>query len=168
MDPHHTPTVVSDSPQPSGRGGSLRSGGPRTALLRSRSFWLRVVLACFVLLNGVVFAFRARIEVRILSAPNYRDPVSTLDEAFVRALPHLPPHGQVGYLKPDFSRANAGDLAGFYQAQYAVAPRIVVEGALPDVVIAVAREGDGLPEVPHGFEHYQTLSGRLALYRRTR
>lgn len=145
----------------------MESLGRRTSLFRSRTFWLRAVLTCFVLLNVVVFAVRGRIEVRILRAPSYTEPVTAIDEAFVRALPHLPPHGPVGYLKPDFSRANASDLAGFYQAQYAVAPRIVVEGAQPDVVIAVARDGDGFPEVPDGFERYQTFSGRLALYRRT-
>lgn len=146
----------------------MASGGNGTSLFRSRTFWLHAVLTCFVLLNVVVFAFRSRIEVRILRAPAYREPVTAIDQAFVRALPYLPPHGQVGYLKPDFSRANAGDLAGFYQAQYAVAPRIVVEGTQPDVVIAVARDGDGLPDVPDGFERYQTFSGRLALYRRIR
>jgi hypothetical protein len=139
-----------------------------TTFFRSRSFWLRAVLASFVLLSSLVFAVRGRNEVRILRTPNYKEPVTAVDQAFVRALPHLPPHGHVGYLKPGFSWANAGDLAAFYQAQYAIAPRVVVAGTQPDVVIAVARDADGLPEVPEGFEAYQTLDGRLALYRRIR
>jgi hypothetical protein len=81
-------------------------------------------------------------------------------------LPHLPPRGVIGYLKPDYQWSNAADLGEFYRAQYALAPRLVVLGTKPDLVVAVARAD--MPPVPDGFVIETVFSGRVALYRRVR
>jgi hypothetical protein len=134
--------------------------------LRSRTFWLRVVLGVFVLINCRYFARHIRSEnAARRSGP---DAVTAADQAFRRALPFLPERGWVGYVKTDFTKANGADMAAFFQAQYAVAPRVLVEGTTPDLVIAAARGHGELPAIPEGFVLEQTFTGRLALLRRVK
>jgi len=139
----------------------------RTFLL-SRPFWLRAILGGFVAVNCIMFARRVMHDGATVLRPGYQDAVTASDEDFRRVLPHLPTHGRIGYLKPGFERANSDDLAQFFQAQYSLAPLVLVTGTQPEFVVAVAREDKGLPEIPDGFERVQVFSAELALYRRVR
>lgn len=134
----------------------------------SRSFWSHAALWGFVALNCLIFAVRSRNEIRVLRVPNYQDALTSADRALGPLGPHLPPHGWVGYLTPDFDWGNSEHLAGLYRAQYALAPRIVVVGTQPDFVVAVAREGRGLPGIPDGFALHRSASSTVAVYRRVR
>jgi hypothetical protein len=145
---------------------SLGSG--KVSLVRSRTLWLRVVLGVFVLLNCRVFAIMIRTELSGLRSPTYQDAQTATELAFAPVLPYLPMGGPVGYLKPGFDRANAADLEELYRAQYALAPRILVTGTPSEFVIAIAREGVGLPEVPEGFARQRVFGPTLALYRRVK
>lgn len=135
-------------------------------LLRGRAVWRHSLLWAFVAINALMLARRSALEWPGANRSATRDAVTASDDAFRRMLPHLPPHGQIGYLKMDFSRANAADLAAFFHAQYSLAPRVLVAGTDPDVVVAVAHGRSELPDVPAGFEQVQRFSNRLALYRR--
>lgn len=137
-------------------------------LLRSSAFWLRLVLGGFVVLNVLLLARWIQLEGRALRSSRGPDSVSGVDQAFIRVLPLLPQHGTVGYLKPDYERANAAHLAAFFRTQYALAPRVLVIGTQPDVVIAVAHDRGELPDVPDGFAMETAFDGKLALYRRVR
>lgn len=139
-----------------------------TTRLRSRTFWLHVVLWGFVSLNGLVFAARSRNEIRVLRVPTYEDALTSADRALGPLGPHLPAHGWVGYLTPGFDWGSAEHLAGLYRAQYALAPRVVVVGTQPDFVVAVAGGGQDLPEIPDGFVLHQSASATVAVYRRVR
>ena len=136
------------------------------ALLRPRLLGLHLLLAAFVAMNAAVVARGIALALPAAMRSATSDAVTASDEAFRRMLPHLPPSGPVGWVNPAGSRANAADLAAFFHAQYSLAPRVLVEGTQPDVVVAVASDRGGLPDVPEGFERVQVFSGRLALYRR--
>jgi hypothetical protein len=125
---------------------------------------MRLVLSAFVLFNCASFARRVSYDLNLRG----RDDVTLADDAFRRMLPFLPERGTVGYLKSDFTRSNAADLAAFFQAQFAIAPRILVNGTDADFVIAATRGGGDLPTAPPGFVLEQTFTGRLALLRRVR
>src|SRR5690606_19997561 len=99
-----------------------------------------VVSNAHMLVEGIQVHLRTR---------QVADPVTVVDSTFARMLPHLPPRGVIGYLKPDYEWSNAGDLAELYRAQYALAPRILILGTEPDFVVAVARAD--MPPVPEGF-----------------
>lgn len=134
----------------------------------SRAVWLRVLLGACIAFNAGVLAKRIGDDVRTLRAPRYQDPVTRVDRAVIRMLPLLPARGTVGYLKTDYDRSNSADLATFFQIQYAVAPRVLVAGTTPDVVIAVGTDRQDLPPVPDGFMMTTALSEKLALYQRVR
>jgi hypothetical protein len=135
-------------------------------LLRHSTVWRQSLLWAFVAINAVMLVRRSALEWPGAGGPATRDAVTASDDAFRRMLPHLPPHGRIGYLKTDFSRANAADLEAFFHAQYSLAPRVLVYGTAPDIVVAVAHGRSELPDVPAGFEQVQRFSNRLALYRR--
>ena len=131
--------------------------------LRSRAFWLRAILAGLVVSNACVFVESIQVHVRTRQVV---DSVTVVDSTLARMLPHLPPRGAIGYLKPEYEPSNAADLRDFVRAQYALAPRILVPGSAPDFVVAVARSE--MPPVPDGFVVDTAFSGRVALYRRAR
>jgi hypothetical protein len=128
-----------------------------------RRFAARLGFTAFVALNAVFLIRRISLQLR---QPPRLDGASAADRMLSAVLPFLPVGGQVGYLKADFLRSNAADLAAFFQAQYAVAPRILVAGTAPDFVIAVARDGRSLPAVPVGFITEHAFGGGVALFRR--
>jgi hypothetical protein len=137
-----------------------------TAVLTDRSRWLCALLCVFIGINALVLARRIVAEWPDDSPSAMPDAIAAFDDAVRLMLPYLPAYGQVGYIKEGFSRANLADLEAFGRAQYSLAPRVLVVGAAPDVVVAVAHGDSQLPEVPVGFEEMRTFSGRLALYRR--
>jgi hypothetical protein len=68
----------------------------------------------------------------------------------------------------DFNRSSRADLVALIHAQYALAPRLLIAGTVPDVVIAAAREGGEIPAPPDGFVLEQVLNGRFAILRRVK
>jgi hypothetical protein len=128
-----------------------------------RCLAVRLGLTAFVALGAVLLL--RRISFQLHQDPR-ADGASTADRVFSAVVPLLPAAGRVGYLETGFLRSNAADLAAFFQAQYALAPRILVAGTAPDVVIAVARKGGPLPSVPAGFVSEGTFAGDIALFRR--
>jgi hypothetical protein len=119
-----------------------------------RCLAVRLGLTAFVALGAVLLL--RRISFQLHQDPR-ADGASTADRVFSAVVPLLPAAGRVGYLETGFLRSNAADLAAFFEAQYALAP---------DVVIAVARKGDPLPSVPAGFVSEGTVAGGIALFRR--
>ena len=131
--------------------------------LRSRTFWVRAILAGLVASNAYVLVESIQVHLRTRQVV---DPVTVVDSTLARMLDHLPPRGVIGYLKSEYDSSNAADLREFVRVQYALAPRILVPGTEPDFVVAVARAE--MPPVPDGFVVETAFSGRVALYRRAR
>ncbi len=128
-----------------------------------RHLAVRLGLTAFVALGALLLIRRISFQLHL---DPRADGASTADRIFAAVAPLLPATGRVGYLKTGFLRSNAADLAAFFQAQYALAPRILVEGTAPDVVIAVARDGGQPPPVPVGFASERTVAGGIAVFRR--
>jgi hypothetical protein len=129
-----------------------------------RAVAARLLLTAFVALGALLLIRRISYQAR-QDPPD--DGAPAADRVFAPVLPLLPAAGQVGYLKTGFRRSNAADLAAFFQAQYALAPRILIAGTAPDVVVAVAGSG-GLPPVPAGFVSEGTAAGGIAVFRRVK
>jgi hypothetical protein len=147
---------------------TVARGNARNLLdqLRTRRFWLHVFLAGFLALGSQVVYQRI---VFALWPPPYFGvlaQVGAVEAMFREAGPFLPPGGQVGYLQEEYSRSRADDYATFFIAQYALVPRVLVEGTRADVVLAVPRPDQGAPDVPDGFSVERRLASGLAIFRR--
>ena len=106
--------------------------------------------------------------------PGEGDPIDRFDRQFQSLIPWLPVHGPVGYLPP----VGGDPYGGFYVAEYALAPRIVIPGAGPDFVIVPAETEPGAhrasaapngedPRLP-GFVLYREAETGARVYRRVR
>lgn len=133
---------------------------------QTRGLLARGLLAAFVLVNVNVLWTRSADQIALRLDAGHRDPVSEFDAAVLRAIPHLPASGTIGYLRQDFERSNLDDLADLFRAQYSLAPRLVTPDPGPDFVLATSDGGGILPDIPAGYELTQRFSSSLALYRR--
>ena len=101
-------------------------------------------------------------------------PIDPLDRRFQSALSALPASGLVGYLTPTAREA----YGGFYVAEYALAPRIVIPNTEPEFVIvppeAVAPGEPSIVGSPsqdprlQGFLLYRTFETGVRIFRRVR
>ena len=126
------------------------------------------MLATFVVLNLNALRQSAIDQAWLRRSTIGRDPVTVSDFTLARAVPHLPASGRIGYLRRNFRTDNTNDLGGLFRTRYTLAPRIVIAGIGPDVLIAAADADGILPDVPPGYEFAYRYSSALALYRRVR
>ena len=106
--------------------------------------------------------------------PSEGDPIEHLDRQFQSLIPWLPDHGTVGYLPPPGGEA----YGGFFVAEYALAPRIVVPGANAEFVIVPAELVPGADRASNaplnedsrlpGFLLYREVETGARVYRRVR
>ena len=112
---------------------------------------------------------------RLLALPRGEgDPIDQLDRQFQSLTSWLPARGTVGYLPPLAGEA----YGGFYVAEYALAPRIVVPGTDSEFVIVPAEAVPGahrtstasISEDPRleGFLLYREFDTGARIYRRVR
>ena len=98
-----------------------------------------------------------------------RDAMAALDAQFSSFARQLPPTGEVGILEPRVGAGKPEAVRLHYAAQYALAPRLVVEHAGPEFVIvpAGALDGDDDPRLT-GYVRIAAAPGGHRLYRRFR
>lgn len=112
---------------------------------------------------------------RLLGMPvTERDPIDPIDRRYQSASAVLPVSGVVGYLTP----ASRETYGGFYVAEYALAPRIVVPGSDAEFVIvppeAVAEDeptavGAASRDARlEGYLLYRALDNGVRIFRRVR
>lgn len=112
---------------------------------------------------------------RLLELPvAERDPIDPIDRRYQSAAAVLPIAGVVGYLTP----ASRETYGGFYVAEYALAPRLIVPGADAEFVI-VPPEAVGEDEPTavgtvsrdarlQGYLLYRALDNGVRIFRRVR
>ena len=92
-----------------------------------------------ILLGAQQTARMTRAEYGLRTKAHGNDPKSV--ERLVSQFAYLlPPYGSVGYIDPDHSWSSANATRQFFQTQYALVPRVLVENSLPDYVIYFSQQ----------------------------
>jgi hypothetical protein len=93
-----------------------------------------VALSLLVALNGARLGRHAFVQAsKIYTA--WPDEPSKAERLVAHLQPWLPDRGTIGYLRQDFSWAEADRMARFFMLQYALVPRVLVYGSAPDLLI---------------------------------
>lgn len=80
-----------------------------------------------MLLAGIVMTWCLVAAVdNLRHAGTPRHPIAELESQFAALIPHLPPHGEVGFLEHHDMPASEDAVRTWYTAQYALSPRIIV------------------------------------------
>lgn len=111
---------------------------------RSTVRLLLLALPAMAILLGEEQVARAAREQYLRWTQGITDVPEQIEQTLAPARDVLPPYGQIGYLNPDHSWADARATRTYYLTQYALAPRVVTPGVGREYVIYFSHLGEPL------------------------